>query len=63
MVAEISNCFKTINWSSIREINGQITSVKPEKEKSTFSFIPPPEQVSTSHLLYHNLRALPINSD
>lgn len=33
MVAEISNCFKTINWSSIREINGQITSVKPKREK------------------------------
>lgn len=34
MVAEISNCFKTINWSSIREINGQITSVKPKRERN-----------------------------
>lgn len=32
IVAEIPNCCKTISWSSIREMSGQITSVKPERE-------------------------------
>lgn len=38
IVAEIPNCFKTISWSSIREMSGQITSVKPKREKQSKTY-------------------------